>query len=306
MQPFFINHVIINEVKIMIKIKRFIKLSLCTLLIVSIFFFANGVGNAKDNSIIIKKGDTLFSISRQYNLSVQELKEYNHLKDNSISVGQKIRIPSLKQPDPMYVVVAGSFAKKTNADRQISLLKRKGIEAVITKKVINNKKYYRIQAGVFSNKINAEKQLRILQNKGIKDGYILSEKPIHINGITVGTMYNQLLQQFGKPAKAEDHLNIRSLYYMNLGVGVRVNFNMENGSIFGLQVYPEYLNVDSIPNSKSDILDVYGYPSEKIKVSCYESATCEQLIYYFSKNKLIVQIDRDGETVQYLDLGRLQ
>lgn len=38
----------------------------------------------------VKKGDTLYSISRKFNISVKSLKEINGLKDNIISVGQRL------------------------------------------------------------------------------------------------------------------------------------------------------------------------------------------------------------------------
>ncbi|NHW78272.1 LysM peptidoglycan-binding domain-containing protein, partial [Escherichia coli] len=40
----------------------------------------------------VKKGDTLYSISRKHNISVQELKNLNNIKDSNISVGQSIKI----------------------------------------------------------------------------------------------------------------------------------------------------------------------------------------------------------------------
>jgi len=45
---------------------------------------------------IVREGDTLYSISRRYLVSVQELKELNALNDNIISVGQELRIQSNK------------------------------------------------------------------------------------------------------------------------------------------------------------------------------------------------------------------
>lgn len=41
---------------------------------------------------IVKKGDTLYNISRRYNLSVNDLKQLNHLTDNSISIGQRLYV----------------------------------------------------------------------------------------------------------------------------------------------------------------------------------------------------------------------
>lgn len=40
----------------------------------------------------IQQGDTLYSLSKKFNLTVDELKKINGLKDNSLSIGQKIRI----------------------------------------------------------------------------------------------------------------------------------------------------------------------------------------------------------------------
>lgn len=55
------------------------------------------VNNENDNSnnislYIIQQGDTLYSLSKRFNLSVEELKKINGLKDNSLSLGQKIRL----------------------------------------------------------------------------------------------------------------------------------------------------------------------------------------------------------------------
>lgn len=40
----------------------------------------------------VKKGETLYSISRMYNLTVDELKKNNGLRDNTISIGQQLNV----------------------------------------------------------------------------------------------------------------------------------------------------------------------------------------------------------------------
>lgn len=287
-------------------IKRFVQLGLSLLLMGSLLFFANGSGYADDHAVIVKKGDTLYSLSKKHNLTVEELKEFNGLKDNTIYIGQKLFLPGQTESEPMYAVVGGSFSKEDNATKQIAVLKKKGIEAAVVTKVINDKTYYRIQAGVFTEKANAEKQKKLLNKYGIKDAYIIKNKNLQVHGVYIGSTYSQLLQQFGKPVKTEDQLNIRSLYYIGEGAGVRVNFNMENGSVFGLQVYPEFLKLSNLPIQKNEVIDEFGYPNKVQDVSCYESATCEQFTYQFNKNELIIQFDRDGKTVQYFDLSRLE
>ena len=71
----------------------------------------------------VKSGDTLYSIAQKYNISVNELKELNNLKNNNITVGQvlkiKSNIPSEEVTEKNYYIVKSgdtlySIAKKYN------------------------------------------------------------------------------------------------------------------------------------------------------------------------------------------------
>ena len=42
----------------------------------------------------VVKGDTLYSISRTYGLTILELQKLNNLKDNTLSIGQKLKVKS--------------------------------------------------------------------------------------------------------------------------------------------------------------------------------------------------------------------
>ena len=42
----------------------------------------------------MEKGDSLYSISRKYNITVDNLKSANNLSSNLLSIGQKLIIPS--------------------------------------------------------------------------------------------------------------------------------------------------------------------------------------------------------------------
>ena len=44
----------------------------------------------------VEKGDTLYSISRKFNITVDALKRYNGLDSNAISIGQVLYIHTLK------------------------------------------------------------------------------------------------------------------------------------------------------------------------------------------------------------------
>ena len=48
--------------------------------------------NSNNNYYIVKKGDTLWSIAKENNISVDELKELNNLKDNLLTIGQQLII----------------------------------------------------------------------------------------------------------------------------------------------------------------------------------------------------------------------
>ena len=68
------------------------------------------------NSYIVEKGDTLYSIAKKFDISVNKLKEYNNLTNNLLNVGQKILIPI--EEDATYVVKSGdtiySIAREFN------------------------------------------------------------------------------------------------------------------------------------------------------------------------------------------------
>lgn len=49
--------------------------------------------NNQNNVYVVKKGDTLYSISRKYNVTVTDLINYNNLKTTVLSIGQKLYIP---------------------------------------------------------------------------------------------------------------------------------------------------------------------------------------------------------------------
>ena len=75
----------------------------------------------KDNSsdfYVVKPGDTLWSIAKKYNISVDELKNINSLNNNMLSINQKLILPSSNYEK--YVVKRGdslwSIAQKYNVN----------------------------------------------------------------------------------------------------------------------------------------------------------------------------------------------
>ena len=70
-----------------------------------------------ENEYIVKKGDSLWGIATKYGITVDELKQFNNLKKNLISVGQVLKIPKVST-ESIYVVKKGdslwSISKKFN------------------------------------------------------------------------------------------------------------------------------------------------------------------------------------------------
>ena len=42
----------------------------------------------------MKSGDTLYSIARKYNTTVDKLKAYNNLTSNNLTIGSSLKIPT--------------------------------------------------------------------------------------------------------------------------------------------------------------------------------------------------------------------
>lgn len=95
----------------------------------------NMVPTMSDQIYVVKNGDTLYSIGRRYNISVDELKRINNLTNNQLSVGQQLYLVPL-QDDIIsdnyvtYVVkrgdslssIASNFNTNVNAIKQINNL----------------------------------------------------------------------------------------------------------------------------------------------------------------------------------------
>lgn len=52
------------------------------------------------NTYVVKKGDSLYSIATSYNTTVTELKELNNLTNNTLQIGQILRVPSTEEQTP--------------------------------------------------------------------------------------------------------------------------------------------------------------------------------------------------------------
>lgn len=67
-------------------------------------------GNTINNVYIVERGDSLWSVAKKFNVSVDKLRDTNNLKSSLISIGQKLVIPGVAPSDQTntdYIVQKG-------------------------------------------------------------------------------------------------------------------------------------------------------------------------------------------------------
>lgn len=96
------------------RLKKYNNLNNSILSIGQVIYIPNEIIPVSSNQYVVEKGDTLYSISIKNGISVDELKKYNNLSTNTLSIGQIIYLPILNE----YTVEKGdtlySIAKKNN------------------------------------------------------------------------------------------------------------------------------------------------------------------------------------------------
>ena len=161
---------------------------------------SNYIGlNTNDSYYTVTKGDSLWSIAKKLNTTVNELKETNNLTSNALSIGQILIIPSKNQStnSNTYTVVSGdslySIANKFNTTvneikslnnlssnnlsiGQILKIPTKTNESTIpnnsTYTVVSGDSLYKI-ANKFNTTVNEIKSLNNLSSNNLSIGQIL-------------------------------------------------------------------------------------------------------------------------------------
>ena len=92
--------------------------------------------NKESEIYIVKKGDTLYSIANNYNITVAELKKINNLANNTISIGQKLYI---KNDTNENITDTENFYTVQKGDTLYSISKKFNISVEEIKKINNLK-----------------------------------------------------------------------------------------------------------------------------------------------------------------------
>lgn len=99
---------------------------------------------------IVEKGDTLYGISKQFGISIEDIKLANNLKDNTITVGESLLIPSTNST-ALYIVKKGDTLYSIAQNYNVTVEKLKAL---------NNLK---------SNTLSIGQQLRIPISTDVSD-----------------------------------------------------------------------------------------------------------------------------------------
>lgn len=73
-----------------------------------------GIVTPSGNTYIVKKGDSLYAIAREFGITVDELKQANNLSNNNLSIGMVLTIPKVSSGtnDNIYIVKPGDSLYK--------------------------------------------------------------------------------------------------------------------------------------------------------------------------------------------------
>ena len=111
--------------------------------------------NEGSDYYVVKKGDSLWSIAKKYNMTVDELKSINNLKSNLLSIGQRLKIKESNDNQNIYIVKKGDTLYKianmygTTVDNLKALNNLKNNNLSIGQKLIvpSKNKIYIVQKG---------------------------------------------------------------------------------------------------------------------------------------------------------------
>lgn len=190
-----------------------------------------------DNYYIVKKGDTLYSIAKTYNTTVDNIKKLNNLTSNTLSIGQKIRLnDQIDNPkeDNTYIVKSG--------DTLYSIAKKFNIK-VDNLKEVNN---------LTSNMLSLNQKL-IIPKISNKEDYLLYTVKKGDNLYNIANSYNTTVS---------DIMSLNNLSSNILSIGQTLKIPLKEVETSNSTEYTEYTIKKG--DSLYSISKTYGVPIDEI------------------------------------------
>ena len=190
-----------------------------------------------DNYYIVKKGDTLYSIAKTYNTTVDNIKKLNNLTSNTLSIGQKIKLnDQIDNPkeDNTYIVKSG--------DTLYSIAKKFNIK-VDNLKEANN---------LTSNMLSLNQQL-IIPKISNKEDYLLYTVKKGDNLYNIANSYNTTVS---------DIMSLNNLSSNILSIGQTLKIPLKEVETSNFTEYTEYTIKKG--DSLYSISKTYGVPIDEI------------------------------------------
>ena len=112
-----------------------IKLLKIALLLV--FIYSKNIYSQDQKIHTVEKGETLYSISKKYDISIEKIKELNNITNNAISIGQNILIENKIEIEEEKIITSRveAFASSINeigeSDKYLALHKSADIGTII-------------------------------------------------------------------------------------------------------------------------------------------------------------------------------
>ncbi len=164
----------------------------------------------------VKSGDTLYSIAKKYNISVDELKELNNLKNNNITVGQVLKI---KSNIPSEEVTGKNYYIVKSGDTLYSIAKKYNTTVDEIKKLNNLK----------SNNLSIGMELKIKEEPS-STNYIDYVVKSGDNLYSIAKKYNTTVDEIKKlNGLTSNLLNIGMTLKIPIQIGNYINYTVKSG-----------------------------------------------------------------------------
>ncbi|MGE5458829.1 MAG: LysM peptidoglycan-binding domain-containing protein [Methanobacterium sp.] len=102
------------------------------------FFVSPGISNAAQNVYVVKQGDSLWTIASKYGMTVEKLRQINHLSSDSLQIGDKLVVSAASSSQTSSTVVKQGQTYTVQSGDSLWTIARKFNTNVNQLKKLNN------------------------------------------------------------------------------------------------------------------------------------------------------------------------